>query len=77
MSLKYEPVSEPLLTPISIKNNRFLKLILLEQTPLLTCFGFVTRQKWLFKENQLKKTIIFNRCRSYTWSIHPAEFLAG
>ena len=24
-----------------------LKLILLEQMPLLTCFGFVTRQKWL------------------------------
>ena len=35
------------LTPIPIKNNPFLKLILLEQTPLLTCFGFVTSQKWL------------------------------
>ena len=36
-----------LVTPISIENNHFLKLILLEQSPLLTCFGFVTRQKWL------------------------------
>ena len=36
-----------ILTPISIKKNPFLKLILLEQTPLLTCFGFVTRKKWL------------------------------
>ena len=35
------------LTPISIKNNPFLRLILLEQTPLLTCFGLVTPQKWL------------------------------
>ena len=34
------------LTPISIKINPSLKLILLEQTQLLTCFGFVTRQKW-------------------------------
>jgi hypothetical protein len=36
-----------ILTPIWIKNKPFLKVILLEQTPLLTCFGFVTRQKWL------------------------------
>ena len=35
------------LTPESIKFNRFLKLILLEHKPLLACFGFVTRQKWL------------------------------
>ena len=34
-------------TPQSIKSNRFLKLILLEHKPLLTCFGFVRRQKWL------------------------------
>ena len=39
--------SSAILTPISIRNDRFLKLILLEQTPLLTCFGFVTRQKRL------------------------------
>ena len=39
--------SGQLLTPISIKNNPFLKLILPEQTSLLTCFGYVTRQKWL------------------------------
>ena len=38
---------EESLTPIAIKNNTFLKLILLEHTPLLTCFGFVTRHKWL------------------------------
>ena len=35
------------LTPESIKFNRFLKLIPLEHKPLLACFGFVTRQKWL------------------------------
>ena len=35
------------LTPISIENNRFVKWIFLEQTPLLTCCGFVTSQKWL------------------------------
>ena len=38
-------VSPPILTPTSILNCPFLKLILLEQTPLLTCF--LTRQKWL------------------------------
>ena len=36
-----------ILTPTSIKSNRLLKLILLENKPLLACFGFVTRQKWL------------------------------
>ena len=35
------------LTPTSIKFDRFLKLILVERQPLLACFGFVTRQKWL------------------------------
>ena len=35
------------LTPASIKFNSFLKSILLENKPLLACFGFVTRQKWL------------------------------
>ena len=35
-----------ILSPESIEFNRFLKLILLEHTPLLACFGFVTRQKW-------------------------------
>jgi hypothetical protein len=35
------------LTPTSIKCNRVLKLILLEHKPLLACFSFVTRQKWL------------------------------
>ena len=39
--------ADPISTPVSIKNNPFLKLILLEQTPLLTCFGFVASQKWL------------------------------
>jgi hypothetical protein len=29
-----------ILTPMSIKNNTFLKLILIEHTPLLTCFEF-------------------------------------
>ena len=29
------------------RHNPFLKLILLEQTPLLTGFGFGARQKWL------------------------------
>jgi hypothetical protein len=90
--------SSAILTPISIRNDRFLKLILLEQTPLLTFFGFVARPKGLVprriglrkrlflidvgvtfdvfwfcgtskgacsKKNRLKKTIIFNRCRSY------------
>ena len=37
----------PSLTPESIQFNRFLKLIVLEHKPLLACFGFVTRQKWL------------------------------
>ena len=36
-----------ILTPTLIKNNSFLKLIHLKNTPLSTCFGFVTRQKWL------------------------------
>ena len=36
-----------LLTPTSIKFNRFVKLILIKPKPLLACFGFVTRQKWL------------------------------
>jgi hypothetical protein len=39
--------SQPVLTPTSIKFNRFLKFILLELKPLLACFGFVTSQKWL------------------------------
>ena len=48
-----------ILTPISIKNNPFLKLILIEQTPLLTCFGFVTRQKWLvLRRFNLKKALL-------------------
>jgi hypothetical protein len=38
---------DPMLTPISIKNNSFLNLIILEQQPLLSCFGLVTRQKRL------------------------------
>ena len=38
---------DPSSAPTSIKFNRFLKLILLEHKPLLACFGFVTRQKWL------------------------------
>ena len=37
----------PHLTPTSIKFNYFLKLIILEHKPLLTCFGFVKSQKWL------------------------------
>ena len=46
------------LTPISIKNNLLLKLILLEQTPLLTCCGFVTRQKWLvLRRTKLRKAL--------------------
>ena len=36
-----------LLTPTSIEFNRFLKLILLEHKPLLTCFGFVASPEWL------------------------------
>ena len=47
MQIDFAKLTSSGLTPISIKNNRFLKLILLEQTPLLTCFGFETRQKWL------------------------------
>ena len=35
------------LTPTLIKFNRFLKLILIERKPLLACFGFLKRQKWL------------------------------
>ena len=35
-----------ILTPESIKFNRFLKLILPEHKPLLAWFGFVTGQKW-------------------------------
>ena len=45
LGVRYKPV--PLLTPESIKFNRFLKLILLEHKPLLACFGFLRRQKWL------------------------------
>jgi hypothetical protein len=49
----------PILTPILIKNHPCLKLILLEQAPLLTCFGFVTRQKWLVSRRiNLRKTLI-------------------
>ena len=40
-----------ILTPESIKSNRFRKLILLEHKPLLACIGFVTRQKWLVSTN--------------------------
>jgi hypothetical protein len=58
-------VSPPILTRTSILNCPFLKLILLEQTPLLTCFFFDTSKVACFKENQLKKSIIFNRCRSW------------
>ena len=36
-----------LLTPTSIKFNRFVKLILVDHMPLLACFGFMTSQKWL------------------------------
>ena len=55
-----EPTARRLtLTPISIKNNPFLKLIILEQTPLLTCFGFVTRQKWLVSRRiNLRKALL-------------------
>ena len=35
------------LTPISIQRYYFLKLILLEHTPLLACFVFVVRPKVL------------------------------
>ena len=42
----------------SIKFNRFLKLILLEHKPLLACFGFLTRQKWLVsREINLRKRL--------------------
>ena len=41
------PPHAPPLTPTSIKVSRFLKSILLEHTPLLACFGFMTCQKWL------------------------------
>ena len=52
------PRGSPNLIPISIKNNPFLKLILLEQTPLLTCFVFATRQKWLIsKRINLRKAL--------------------
>ena len=47
-----------ILTPASIKLNRFLKLILLEHKPLSACFGFVTRQKWLVsKQIHLRKRL--------------------
>ena len=59
------PVGPAGLTPISIKNNYFLKLTLLEQMPLLTCFGFCDKSTVAcFKENQLKERIILNRCLS-------------
>ena len=35
------------LTPTSIKFNRFLKLIILGHKPLLACFGSMTSQKQL------------------------------
>ena len=48
----------PLLTPTSIKFNRFLKLIVLEHTPFLACFGFMTSQKWLVSgEINLRKRL--------------------
>ena len=41
-----------------MQNNSILELILLEQTPLLTCFGFVTLQKWrVSRRINLKKTL--------------------
>jgi len=48
----------PYLTPTSIKLNRFLKMILLENKQLLECFGFVTSQKWLVsREINLRKPL--------------------
>ena len=45
-------------TPISIENDHFLKLILREQTPLLTCFGTETRQQWLLPRRiNLRKAV--------------------
>jgi hypothetical protein len=49
----------PGLTPISIKNNPFLELIILEQTPLVTCFGFVTRQTWLVSRRINLRKVLF------------------
>ena len=45
-----ESLGLAILTPTSIKFDRFLKLILLEHKPLLACFSFVTRQKWLISK---------------------------
>ena len=47
------------LTPTSIGNNYFLKSILLERTPLLTRFGFVTRQKWLVSRRINLRKVLF------------------
>ena len=48
-----------ILIPTSIKNNPFLKLILLEQTPLLTCSGCVPGQKWLVSRRiNLRKALL-------------------
>jgi hypothetical protein len=44
--------------PESIKFNSSLKLTLLEHKPLLACFGFVTRQKYLVsRKNDLRKRL--------------------
>ena len=56
-----DTILSQILTPESITFNRFLKLILLEHKPLLACFGFVTRQKWLVSG---KINFKFNRIRS-------------
>ena len=69
-----------LLTPTSIKFNRFLKMIFHENKPLLACFGFVTSQKWLVSRRiNLRKPLnlidigaelmwvlllLYSRCRS-------------
>ena len=49
----------PGLTPISIKTNPFLKLILLKHTPPLTCFGFETPQKWLVSRRIKIRKVLF------------------
>ena len=51
-----------LLTPTSIKFNRFLKLILIDHMPFLACFGFMTSQKWLVsvKINLRKRLNLIN-----------------
>jgi hypothetical protein len=46
-------------TSTSNKHNTFLKLILLENKPVLACLGFETRQEWLVSRRINLRKVLF------------------